>query len=43
MKRVLYTLGTLLARSVTVHAADDVASAVAGTIKKSIRQPGPSL
>ncbi|QHN03637.1 hypothetical protein FTO74_09850 [Granulicella sp. WH15] len=34
MKRVLYTLGTLLAFTVTIHAADDVASAVAGTIKK---------
>jgi len=34
MKRTLFTLIALLAVSVTVRAADDVASAVAGTVKK---------
>jgi len=34
MKRFLYSLAALLAFSVTVYAADDVASAVAGSVKK---------
>jgi VCBS repeat-containing protein len=34
MKRILYSLAALLVFSVTVYAADDVASAVAGTVKK---------